>query len=289
MGDDGVDAYGNILPRPGLHSSTSKQAENTEEDYLADTYNMKNKRRGIAVIFNNMNFEHHTGMYPRPGSERDSKNMYRLLCALGFEDIQSYDDSSVKKMKDVMDEVRNEDFSNKDCFLCVILSHGEEGYVYGTDDKVSIEDLVFPLKGNNCPSLALKPKIFFIQACRGKKVDDGVEVADAVGEDEEAMDESVEMRRIPTEADFIMAYSVVPGYFSWRNSVKGSWFMQAIYDVFMTKCKDGKHLWQKLDLVKLLTRVNKKVAFEFESNSSHMNMKKQIPCITSMLTKDLQF
>ena len=37
---------------------------------------------------------------------------------------------------------------------------------------------------------------------------EGVEVCDARGE---APMEEVEMRRIPTEADFLMAYSVVPG------------------------------------------------------------------------------
>jgi hypothetical protein len=47
----------------------------------------------------------------------------------------------------------------------------------------------------------------------------------------------------------------------------------------------------KMDFVKLLTRVNHEVAYGFESNASaaHMNKKKQIPSIVSMLTKDLYF
>ena len=28
---------------------------------------------------------------------------------------------------------------------------------------------------------------------------------------------------LPTQADFLYAYSTVPGYFSWRNCTKGSW------------------------------------------------------------------
>ena len=28
---------------------------------------------------------------------------------------------------------------------------------------------------------------------------------------------------LPTEADFLYAYSTVPGYYSWRNSARGSW------------------------------------------------------------------
>ena len=62
-----------------------------------------------------------------------------------------------------------------------------------------------------------------------------------------------------------MAYSVVPGYFSWRNSIRGSWFIQALCD-----CLDkyGK----SMDLLRLLTRVNKKVALDFESNTNNKSV-----------------
>ena len=55
----------------------------------------------------------------------------------------------------------------------------------------------------------------WLQACRGDKPDDGVEVADecALGRGDER-DEGI-MRRIPVEADFLMTYSVVPGKCEW--------------------------------------------------------------------------
>ena len=55
------------------------------------------------------------------------------------------------------------DHGNSDCFACAILSHGEEGMVYGTDGIIQIDTLVAPLKGDRCSSLAGKPKLFFIQ------------------------------------------------------------------------------------------------------------------------------
>ena len=64
------------------------------------------------------------------------------------------------------------------------------------------------------------------------------------------------------ESDFLMAYSVVPGYFSWRNSIRGSWFVQALCD-----CLDK--YGRSMDLLRLMTRVNKKVALDFESNTSN--------------------
>ena len=66
--------------------------------------------------------------------------------------------------------VSKEDHSNNDCFVCVILSHGEEGYVWGHDDRIALNELIKPIKGNNCTTLAGKPKIFFIQVIENGRV-----------------------------------------------------------------------------------------------------------------------
>jgi hypothetical protein len=48
--------------------------------------------------------------------------------------------------------------------MLVILTHEEEkGILSGTDEGITIEELVKPLKA--CRSLAGKPKLIFIQAC----------------------------------------------------------------------------------------------------------------------------
>jgi hypothetical protein len=38
-----------------------------------------------------------------------------------------------------------------------------EGHVYGTDGRISLEVLTLPFKGERCPSLVGKPKLFFVQ------------------------------------------------------------------------------------------------------------------------------
>ena len=46
------------------------------------------------------------------------------------------------------------------------------------------------------------------------------------------------------------------------------------------------------DLLSILTRASRKVAYDFQSNVPGdyvMHKKKQIPCVTSMLTRDLVF
>lgn len=74
------------------------------------------------------------------------------------------------------------------------------------------------------------------------------------------------------------------GYSAWRNEALGSWFCQAFYAV-LSRSGD------KVDLLRLLTRVNRKVAYDFQSMSANpkLNAKKQIPCVMSMLTKELYF
>ena len=56
----------------------------------------------------------------------------------------------------------------------------------------------------------------------------------------------------------------------------------------MVLCQES----HKRDLLSILTRVARKVALDFQSNTpgdSFMHEKKQIPCITSMLTRDIYF
>lgn len=75
------------------------------------------------------------------------------------------------------------------------------------------------------------------------------------------------------------------GFYSWRNTTKGSWFMQCL-------CQELELNGTKYDILTLLTFVCQRVAIDFESNTPDnpiMHQQKQIPCITTMLTRLLRF
>lgn len=74
------------------------------------------------------------------------------------------------------------------------------------------------------------------------------------------------------------------GYYSWRNPGRGSWFVQALCNVL-------SEFGKQLEIMQILTRVNYMVATSFESWSEdpRFSEKKQIPCVVSMLTKELYF
>lgn len=272
---DSTDAIGEMKGEPVFVNTQTPSA-----CLQLDSYSNKHPRLGLCVIVNNKTFNKQlTGQSNRDGTDVDAKALENVFMHLGF-DVRRYNDLSRTDMSINLREVSEEDHSDADCFVCVILSHGEEGVVYGTDGKVPLEKLLGYFKGDICPSLAGKPKLFFIQACRGRRYDFGT----VLGEDEVDALPLANTRKIPTEADFLIAYSVVPGHFSWRNNVDGSWFVQALCQVF-------EQHGRSVELLQMMTLVNKIVAYDFESCTdeeftSHM---KQVPCIVSMLTRQFFF
>ncbi|XP_017269567.1 caspase-3a [Kryptolebias marmoratus] len=235
-------------------------------------YSLSFPSMGQCIIINNKNFDKSTGMNQRNGTDVDAGNVFKVFSKLGYK-VKLYNDQTVDQMMHVLKAVSEEDHSNSASFVCVLLSHGDEGVFFGTDNSIQLRQLTSLFRGDYCKSLVGKPKIFFIQACRGTELDGGVETDSPEG-----------TTKIPVEADFLYAYSTAPGYYSWRNTTSGSWFIQSLCDMIS---KYGK----QLELQHIMTRVNHKVAVEFESvsYSPGFHAKKQIPCIVSMLTKEMYF
>ena len=72
----------------------------------------------------------------------------------------------------------------------------------------------------------MQPKLFFLQACQGSRMDSGV-AAPAPAPSRTSTD-SFASYRTPLHADFLLAHSTVAGFYSWRNTVQGSWFIQVL-------------------------------------------------------------
>jgi len=180
-----------------------------------------------------------------------------------------------------------EDHSVADCLWVTVLSHGDLGIVYAKNSPYKPDRLWSHFSGDKCKSLAGKPKIFTIQACQGDQLDTGIEIksnAQADGLLISTKHQSITYK-IPSLADFLIIYSSMPGFYSWRNTTAGTWFIQALVKELSTNAHDK-------DLLSILTRVAKEVAYGFTSNTPGDPMThgcKQIPCITSMLTRDIFF
>ena len=249
---------------------------NTSKD--AELYNMNHRRRGKAYVFNHMNFDPRLQLGPRNGTNCDKDNLSTCLKQLDFE-VEVHDDLPFKEIERILEIASLEDHSDADCILVTMLSHGDLGKLYAFDKPYKPDRLWTPFSADKCRSLAGKPKMFFIQACQGDQMDHGVNVTET-----DAVPVTASYK-IPNHADFLIAYSTIPGFYSWRNTAAGSWFIQAFCHVIQKEAHSR-------DILSIMTRVCRMVAFDFQSNVPRnlvMHEKKQIPCVTSMLTRDVVF
>ena len=92
--------------------------------------------------------------------------------------VQIFRNLTASELTHQLMQIALQSHENYDSFVCCILSHGYlDVGVYGTDGKpVKIDDITSLFKGNVCPTLAGKPKLFFIQSERGNDEDKGVVV-----------------------------------------------------------------------------------------------------------------
>uniref|UniRef100_A0A3Q3MHJ2 Caspase-6 n=1 Tax=Labrus bergylta TaxID=56723 RepID=A0A3Q3MHJ2_9LABR len=229
---------------------------------------MNNKKRGLALIFNQERFFWRLGLNDRHGTNADRYSLEKRLQDLNFE-VKTYENYKQEEVLERINEAAEADHSDVDCFLLVFLSHGENDHVYTYDGKISIQDITSLFKGDRCRSLVGKPKIFILQV--QLKTNEVVVDASAV-------------HTLPAGADFIMCYSVAEGYYSHRETINGSWYVQDL-------CELLQKYGESLEFTELLTLVNRKVSMRSVGNSSDKSSigKKQVPCFASMLTKKLYF
>jgi len=144
-------------------------------------YKMDSNPRGLAIIINNKNI---FGKKRRDGAEQDAKALQGLFEYLGFT-VQLYNDLIAAQMEYVLKQVASSNHKAYNCLLVAILTHGEKmEKVYGIDKTVSLTHLINLFDGSNCTTLIGKPKIFFVQACRGDEKDTGVDAVDGPSIDE---------------------------------------------------------------------------------------------------------
>ncbi|XP_075247210.1 caspase-7-like isoform X2 [Convolutriloba macropyga] len=287
---------------PPLHDRVARLVSNADGDSPELFYKIAGKSlKGRAVIINISKF---TGdEQSRQGSQRDAISMLACLESLGFK-VEVYDNLTSAQFYQLILHLSvdpRKQHSKVDAFAMVILSHGtqnREGHdvIMSSDsEEIEFKYITSQFAGNVAKTLAGKPKIFFVQACRGDKTDPGREIAvdssDGVeglgrGMGEDETDFFFRTITIPAEADIFVAYSTPPGYYSWRSPESGSYFMQLLaYRLF-----HNAYL-QDYDLQTVVTLVSHDLV-RFQSNvpqDDRMHKKKQVPWVSSTLTKKLKF
>ncbi|XP_053385490.1 caspase-8-like [Mercenaria mercenaria] len=294
----GQQGQGTAVGNPARVSGPVLQGQGRQSEGLTappplKQYRMNRDPRGWCVIINNEKFHVDRGdreskeMPPRNGTERDAASLEHMFNKLGFI-VQRHNNLSNTQMMNVLiDAAHNVDHTCFDCFVCCILTHGVLGHLYGSNGVlISIQDLTSTFQANRCPTLAGKPKLFFLQACQGRdKMEGGAIQQDGPTpipdkNNDISTDQGDSKEMIPNEADFLLGYATVPGYVSFRSRNHGSWYIRKL-------CELLEKYSNSYDLMSILVEVNREVA---NANASmDGGLYKQIPAPLVTLRKQLFF
>jgi len=209
-----------------LLSASSSDEDNPSPISESEFYKMESRPRGFCLIFNNMSFKDKN--FDRHGANFDEEKLCDLFGKLHFK-VCIGKDKDKHQMERICTYFGGKDHTQYDAFVCIIMSHGTSGdKIMGVDGRtIGIEDLMSEFNAVRCPSLANKPKIFLVQACRGSEegellgLTDNQQIADNT-----FSDSTLSRSRLPKESDFLLAYGSVPGYVSYRMTDSGSFFIQ---------------------------------------------------------------
>ncbi|CAG7826809.1 unnamed protein product [Allacma fusca] len=248
-------------------------------------YNMDHLDRGRVIIFNFEEWDNtkFPGLNPRKGSAKDKNDLAKCFGDLDF-DVLSYDNLNSHQFWKEINEVRDDDHSSRDCLVVVIMSHGEKNQIYAQDGTISVNKIWEAFQADKCPTLAGKPKIFIIQACRGHGYDNGTELHNKKYEfnpspkaDDDVTDSAPFSYVIPNAADVFIAFSCPLGQASWRNNMNGTWFIQAVCKVLPEKVYNT-------DLQTLFTHVAREVALNYETSSNDLTRDKKVQVSSTIST-----
>ena len=185
--------------------------ENKQQAAPGNHYTMKNKPRGHCLIISNKRFENTEEV--RKGTEHDVENLEETFKWLEF-NVEVKENCKAEEIKKHMGKYSAMNHESFDCFVCCILSHGSSKGIAGTDGEfVSMEDIQKDF--NKCKTLNGKPKLFFIQACRGEECKGAMPGAKRSATETSLQSSTGENRshfslKLATP-DFAFAYATPPG------------------------------------------------------------------------------
>ena len=224
--------------------------------------------KGLAVIITNdyIGAKH----LELKGTHLDGERMKNAFEALNFDVCWKKNVNQIDIQR-LWHEIKSFNFDvvkHYNCMTFVFSGHGEpkdrDGKLIMQDDTMIdiCEDFIAPVLPGNAKMIGDIPKIFFIDACRGDDPTDTVDVparngATGKGNSSNADPTTtrkgcyqIDLQKVPTEGNCLIAYSTLPGCRSNDYTGRGSLWLEAL----------AKHLTTSHETVEvLLTDVNKEL------------------------------
>ncbi|XP_072250155.1 caspase-2 isoform X4 [Leuresthes tenuis] len=272
--------------------------------HCQQSYRMNSSPRGFALVISNVSFDSRAApdLDPRKGGEVDDEVLRKVFTELDYL-VSVHRNLTAQDMRTCIENFcrRPEHRTVDSCVVC-LLSHGVEGAVYGTDGQLLQLDWVFQSFDNaHCPLLQNKPKMFFVQACRGDEMDCGVEQIDGPartlspgceqrdagreGQGDADSRQRADLGRprikLPQRSDMICGFASLKGTAAMRNTKRGSWFIQELNTSLRLLSRDTH-------LSDILVQVNGRIKERegYAPGTAHHRCK-EMSEFTSSLCKDL--
>jgi hypothetical protein len=241
----------------------------------ANKYKMDHEKRGVALVINMQTYDapNPFKLNERKWSVKDVQHLERTFKYLEFH-FKLCQNFTKAQIEEEIQRQASGDHTNSDCFLCVVMSHGNEDKIVTRDNKeISFEEIMAPIK--LCPSLENKPKLFFFQACRGEnemeiprvksRPNSGSSLPSAqINSDNSSQNNNADSKLVTTnlktrntaESDLLVYNATLPKHYAYGTETEGTYFIQSVCEVF----KDSfKNLPNNLPLSQMITRVNRRV------------------------------
>lgn len=293
-----------IYPSSTNREKVSAPISMAKSVFFGTEYKMDHRKIGRALVINNMRYADRRQRPEREDSIKDASAMTNLLETLSFEPVTRrsggqkeilINDVSSSQLMDIIKDARDpalNDYSDCDCFVMVILSYGIDGAVMccegETDKLIPVEQIISQFQADKCPSLAMKPKLFFMQLCPAFTYN----IADCVKDTGSSSSRlQPEIQSIPTEADILCQVSTIPGIYGWYEDNSAlSWYIEGLKEALQ------KHLYNPLrdgrksgEIFDVIFHVNRLYLGKLEEQGIRPSQSYSVPHTTSTLTKSLHF
>ncbi|XP_058836251.1 caspase-14-like [Topomyia yanbarensis] len=218
-----------------------------------ERYNLRDGK-AYVLIFHHTKFLNDCSA-SREGSEKDLALLKKFFTKYRVKSLDICENYTVDKVRKKMADISKKNFSSICCLLVIIMSHGDsKDLIKARDGMFNLEEEIVELTLLN-DTLKNKPKIFIIQACKGR-----------------AVMETDAIRSATNKNDIMKCFSTYEGTAAFRDPLRGTFFIQGLFSLIE---ENGDK-----DLKELMTLLRKKFIDErFQ----------QVPTDMSTLTKKFYF
>ena len=242
------------------------------ERVLHEVVKSKPSANGLAIIVGN-EISYKPEHQPLSGTIKDLKAARDAFESLKFTTVPIRN-ASAREIIDIV-QVASQ-YTYPSCYrrLAFVFSgHGDAKYIYAHDSEVPLQTCIFdPWMPKKSPNLAHIPKLFFLDACRGDAVDQGVftpsgPVPKGAG-------------RAPSVGNYLLANSTLPTMKAFEKPFAGGgyWMQHLAKELQLDRNIDQS-------LTDILVRVNRLVVDEMQSSHLYENI--QQPVLESTLYESI--